>query len=46
MAEKIEEINFKKNFCKKYFDKGTWNLDILNQVNILLKYKKGIIFRI
>ena len=35
------EVNFKKNFCEKYFDKGTWNLDVLNQVDVLLKDKKG-----
>lgn len=24
-----EEVNYKKNFCEKYFDKGTWDLDVL-----------------
>lgn len=36
-----EEVNYKKNFCEKYFDKGTWDLDVLNQVDVLLKDKKG-----
>lgn len=38
---KSEEVNYKKNFCEKYFDKGSWDLDVLNQVDILLKGKKG-----
>lgn len=37
---KSEEVNYKKNFCEKYFDKGTWDLDVLNQVDILLRGKK------
>ena len=36
-----QEVNYKKNFCEKYFDKGSWDLDVLNQVDILLKDKKG-----
>jgi len=40
MTEKFEEVNYKKNFCEKYFDKGTWDLDVLNQVDVLLKDKK------
>ncbi len=36
-----EEVNYKKNFCQKYFDKGTWDLDVLNEVDVLLKDKKG-----
>lgn len=40
MGIKSEEVNYKKNFCEKYFDKGTWDLDVLNQVDILLKDKK------
>ena len=39
--EKSEEVNYKKNFCEKYFDKGTWNLDVLNQVDVLLLDRKG-----
>ena len=39
--EKSSEANFKKNFCEKYFDKGTWDVDVLNQVDVLLKDKKG-----
>ncbi len=35
------EINFKKNFCEKYFDKGTWDLDVLHEVDVHLKDKKG-----
>lgn len=38
---KKEEVNYKKNFCEKYFDKGSWDLDVLNQVDVLLKDKKG-----
>ena len=38
---KSEEVNYKKNFCEKYFDKNTWNLDVLNQVDVLLLDKKG-----
>lgn len=40
IPEKSEEVNYKKNFCEKYFDKGTWDLDVLNQVDVLLKDKK------
>lgn len=38
---KSEEVNFKKNFCEKYFDKDTWSLDVLNQVDVLLQDRKG-----
>lgn len=38
---KSEEVNYKKDFCEKYFDKGTWDLDVLRQVDVLLKDKKG-----
>lgn len=38
---KSEEVNFKKNFCERYFDKGTWSLDVLNQVDVLLTDRKG-----
>ena len=41
MNEKYEEVNYKKNFCEKYFDKGTWDLDVLNRVDVLLKDKKN-----
>ena len=41
MAEKSSEVNWKKDFCEKYFDKNSWELDVLNQVDILLKDKKG-----
>ena len=40
-TEISSEVNFKKDFCVKYFDKGTWDLDVLNQVDVLLKDKKG-----
>ena len=40
-TEISSEANFKKNFCEKYFDKGTWDVDVLNQVDVLLKDKKG-----
>ena len=36
-----EEVNYKKNFCEKYFDKGTWSLDVLNQVDVLLQDRRG-----
>ena len=26
---KSEEVNFKKDFCEEYYDKGTWSLDVL-----------------
>ena len=38
---KSEEVNYKKDFCEKYFDKGTWCLDVLNQVDVLLQDRKG-----
>ena len=41
MEGKSEEVNYKKNFCEKYFDKGTWSLDVLNQVDVLLVDRKG-----
>ncbi|MBO4698501.1 hypothetical protein J5690_02690 [bacterium] len=41
MAEKSSEVNWKKDFCEKYFDKDSWDLDVLNQVDVLLKDKKG-----
>ena len=37
---KSEEVNYKKNFCEKYFDKDTWSLDVLNQVDVLLVDRK------
>ena len=41
MPVKREEVNYKKNFCEKYFDKRTWDFDVLNKVDVLLKDKKG-----
>ena len=41
IENKSEEVNFKKNFCEKYFDKGTWDLDVLNQVDVCLRDKKN-----
>ena len=32
-----EEVNYKKNFCEKYFEEGAWDLDVLNEVDVLLK---------
>lgn len=40
-GDKSEEVNFKKDFCEKYFDKGTWRLDVLKQVDVLLQDRKG-----
>lgn len=36
------EVNYKKDFCHKYFDKNCWDLDVLNKVDILLKDQKNI----
>ena len=41
MAVKKEEVNWKKGFCERYFDSGVWDLDVLNQVDVLLKDKRG-----
>ena len=41
VESKSEEVNYKKNFCEKYFDKSTWSLDVLNQVDVLLQDKRG-----
>ncbi|MBR1527204.1 MAG: hypothetical protein IJ640_11210 [Prevotella sp.] len=30
------EVNYKKDFCERYFDKDKWLLDVLNQVDVLL----------
>lgn len=38
---KSEEVNYKKNFCQRYFDKDTWDLDVLREVDVLLKNKRG-----
>ena len=38
---KAGEVNYKKDFCMKYFDKRTWSLDVLNQVDVLLQDRKG-----
>ena len=35
------EMNFKKDFCLKYFGKSNWQLDVLNEVDILLQDKTG-----
>lgn len=40
MPERSEEVNYKKNFCEKYFNKGIWELDVLNNVDVLLKDKR------
>jgi len=41
LESKSEEVNYKKNFCEKYFEKSTWSLDVLNQVDVLLQDKRG-----
>ena len=41
MSIKKEEVNYKKDFCEHYFDRGTWDLDVLNQVDVLLKDHRG-----
>ena len=41
MGIKSEEVNYKKNFCLKYFGKDGWDLDVLKEVDVLLKDKKG-----
>lgn len=38
---KAGEVNYKKDFCIRYFDPGTWFLDALEQVDVLLKDRKG-----
>lgn len=35
------EMNFKKDFCLKYFGKANWQLDVLKEVDVLLQDKKG-----
>ncbi|MBO4556609.1 MAG: hypothetical protein J5706_07605, partial [Elusimicrobiales bacterium] len=37
----MPEINYKSQFCQKYFDKNTYSFDVLNEVDILLTDKKG-----
>lgn len=34
------EVNYKKDFCLRYFDSDTWQLDV-HQVDVLLKDSKG-----
>lgn len=36
----MPEVNFKKDFCEKYFDSGVWQLD-LNTVDVILTDKRG-----
>ncbi len=38
---KSEEVNYKKNFCERWFDRGSWELDVLNQVDVLLHDRAG-----
>ena len=40
-GENSEEVNFKKNFCERYFNRQTWSLDVLNQVDVLLCNRRG-----
>lgn len=35
------EVNYKKDFCLRYFDEGCWQLDVLNKVDVLLTDRKG-----
>jgi len=36
----MPEVNFKKDFCEKYFDSGVWKLDI-NMVDVILTDRSG-----
>lgn len=38
---KAGEVNYKKDFCLKYFDEGTWSLDVLEKVDVLLTDRQG-----
>lgn len=40
-SSRSEEMNYKKNFCLKYFDKDTWDFDVLKEVDIHLKKRNG-----
>lgn len=40
-GDTMPEVNYKSRFCQKYFAKDTWELDVLNEVDVLLKDKKG-----
>lgn len=35
------EVDYKKDFCLRYFDEGCWQLDVLNKVDVLLTDRKG-----
>lgn len=41
MTVKSEEVNYKKNFCQKYFGKDDWDLDVLHEVDVHLKDKNN-----
>lgn len=41
MSERQQEINYKKDFCERWFDRGLWELDVLNQVDVLLHDHRG-----
>ena len=41
MSERQQEINYKKDFCERWFDHGSWELDVLNQVDVLLHDHRG-----
>ena len=36
-----EEKKYQKNFCDKYFGKTTWDQEVLNHVDVLLKGQHG-----
>lgn len=37
----IEEKKYQKDFCDKYFGKSTWEQEVLNHVDVLLKGQRG-----
>ena len=39
--ENSGEVNYKKDFCERYFDRGAWDLDVLREVDVLLRDKGG-----
>lgn len=36
-----EEKNYQLDFCEKYFGKGNWEQEVLNDVDVLLKGRRG-----
>ena len=37
----MSEANWKKGFCERYFDKDTWDIDVLHEVDVFLHDRKG-----